>query len=158
MAYSAWVGSFNIDTAKTAGQDQVVSWLGVGPAFTPKLILFWWGGAVGNGDAVAAGTYNLGFGAAISSSSRFCTMTMSVDAGSSSDSLRSQATTEVIRCYTDVATLDGIADFKTMDASGFTLTIDDQFTQTYRISYLALGGTDLTNVYIGKQYRSGRCR
>jgi len=35
-----------------------------------------------------------------------------------------------------------------MDADGFTLVMDDQFANAYRISYLALGGDDLTDVYM----------
>jgi hypothetical protein len=76
---------------------------------------------------------------------------MSEDAQAASDSNKSQYKTEVMRAYTDTGTLDGILDFASMDADGFTLTVDDQFTQAYRISYLALGGTDLTNVYIGSK-------
>jgi len=111
--------------------------------------MFFWGGSTGTGDTVAGGTFNLGFGAAASSSSRFCLMTISEDAQAVMDSRTAHSTTEVVRCYTDTGTLDGILDFASMDADGFTLTVDDQFTQAYRISYLALGGADLTNVYIG---------
>lgn len=147
MAYSSFVGSFNIDTTKTAGQTQAIT--GVG--FTPKIVMFWWGGSTGTGDGVAGGTINVGFGAGISSSSRFAVDSISVDASATEDSFTSQNNTECIRCYTDTATLDGIADFTSCDADGFTLTIDDQFTQAYRISYLALGGTELTNVFIGNK-------
>src|SRR3972149_9729964 len=89
--------------------------------------------------------------ARLSSTSRFCVQNISIDAGASSDSQFSQNITEIMRAYTDVTTLDGILDFSSMDADGFTVIYDDQFTQAYRISYLALGGTDLTNVYIGSQ-------
>lgn len=145
MSYLAKVGSFNIDTSKTVGQTQSISGIG----FQPKIVLFWWGGSTATGDSVAGGTISYGFGAAISSSSRFCVSTMSEDAQADSDVRYSQQTTEVIRAYTDSATIDGIADFDSMTADGFDLMIDDQFTQAYRISYLALGGDDLTNVYIG---------
>ena len=78
-------------------------------------------------------------------------MGISEDGQTDSNSVSSQSNTECLRCYTDAATLDGIADFKSMDADGFTLTIDDQFAQDYRICYLALGGDDLTNVFIGNK-------
>lgn len=145
MGYSAKVGSFNIDTAKTAGQSQAIT--GVG--FQPKIVLFFWGGSTGTGDTVGGGTVNIGFGAGISSSSRFCVVGVSEDGQAVSDAYCSQDNTECIRCYTNTATIDGIADFASLDADGFTLTIDNQFAQAYRISYLALGGTDLTDVYIG---------
>jgi len=146
LAYSAKVGSFNIDTAKTVGQTQAITDVG----FQPKIVLFWWGGSTGTGDTVAGGTYNLGFGAAISSTSRFCINGISEDAQAESDTGRSLTDTCCMLAFTDTGTLDGKADFSSMDAGGFTLVIDDQFTQAYRISYLALGGTDLTNVKIGQ--------
>ena len=43
----------------------------------------------------------------------------------------------------------GEADFGSFDADGFTIIMDNQFEIALRISYLALGGDDLTNVYIG---------
>ena len=147
MGYSTFVGSFNVNTAKTATQTQAIT--GVG--FLPKVILFWWNGSVDTtGDYESAlTTYNLGFGAAISSTSRFCVMGISEGAQTDSDCLCSQNNTEFMRAYTNTGTLDGILDLSTMDADGFTYIVDDQFTQAYRISYLALGGDDLTGVYIG---------
>ena len=121
MGYSTHVGSFNIDSSVTAGNDQSVT--GVG--FQPSIVMFWWSGSTASSDSVAGGTYNLGFGAAISSSSRFCMLAISEDGQAASDAKRSGNTGECIRCYTDTSTLDGIADFKSMDADGFTLTIDD---------------------------------
>ena len=46
MTYSTKVGSFNIDTTKTAGQTQAIT--GVG--FTPKILLFWWSGTLASSD------------------------------------------------------------------------------------------------------------
>jgi hypothetical protein len=146
MALYSFVGSFNVNTAKTATQTQAIT--GVG--FLPKVILFFWDGSVDTtGDYEATLTLNIGFGAAISSTSRFCVMGISEDAQADSDTLCSQNNTEFMRAYTNTGTLDGILDLSTMDADGFTYIVDDQFTQAYRISYLALGGDDLTGVYIG---------
>lgn len=147
MSYLAKVGSFNIDTTKTAGQTQLIT--GVG--FQPKIVLFWWSGSTASSDTVAGGTYNIGFGAATSSTNRFCIINMSEDGQTDADSAYSQNDTEIIRAYTDTATLDGICDFSSLDSDGFTLIVDDQFTQAYRINYLALGGDDLTNVYLNSR-------
>ena len=38
VTYSAFAGSFNIDSSVTAGNDQSIT--GVG--FRPKIVLFWW--------------------------------------------------------------------------------------------------------------------
>src|SRR3990167_4632438 len=147
MGYNSFVGSFNIDPTKTATETQAITGLG----FQPKIVLFWWGGSTGTVDTVAGGAINIGFGAAISSTSRSCINTISEDAQASSDTYKFQDTDQIMRAYTDTDTLDGLLDFSSMDAGGFTVVYDDQFTQAYRISYLALGGTDLTNVYIGSQ-------
>jgi len=149
LAYSAKVGSFNIDTTKTPGQTQAIT--GVG--FQPKVVLFWWSGSAASSDEVAGGTISSGFAAAISSTSRFCVLSISEDDQATSDCRRGQFDALLMRMYTDTATIDGVADFSSMDADGFTLTITDQFTVAYRISYLALGGTDLTNAYIGNKQR-----
>ena len=152
MALYSFVGSFNINTAKTAGQTQAIT----GIPFQPKLILFFWNGSVDTtGDYEATLSYNIGFGAAISSTSRFCVMGISEDNQADSDCLCSQNNTEFMRAYTDTATLDGILDLSSMDANGFTYIVDDQFTQAYRISYLALGGDELSNVYIGNKAMPG---
>src|SRR3990170_4493614 len=93
MAYSAIVGSFNIDPTKLATEIQAITGLG----FQPKIVLFWWGGSTGTIDTVAGGTINIGFGAAISSTSRFCLMGISVDALATSDAQYSQSITEIMR-------------------------------------------------------------
>jgi len=148
---SAHVGSFNLDSSITAGNDQAIT--GVG--FQPKIVLFWWSGSTATGDSISGGTISFGFGSAISNSSRFCAAGVSEDGQASSDTYSWISVSECIRIYTDTGTLDGLADFASLDADGFTLTIDDQFSSDYRISFLALGGTDLTNVFIGNKQRDG---
>ncbi len=145
MGYSAAAGSFNIDTAKTVGQTQAITGLG----FQPKIVFFFWGGTTAIADTVEAGIYNLGFGVAISSTSRGSICILSEDGQADSDTHIRMYNTEAISGHTDTATIDGIMDVSSLDADGFTLIVDDQFTQAYRISYLALGGTDLTNVFSG---------
>ncbi|MFA5378994.1 MAG: hypothetical protein WC455_24785, partial [Dehalococcoidia bacterium] len=146
MAYSAHTGSFNVDTSKTAGQTQSVT--GVG--FQPSIVFFWWAGGHSTGDEAAGGGYSAGFGAAISSSSRWCVGGVSDDAAASSNTSSFQTNTACMRGYSaGTPTLDGSLDLSSLDADGFTLVVDDQFTIDYRVSYLALGGTDLTNVYLG---------
>jgi len=148
MSYLTKVGSFNIDTTKLATETQTIA--GVG--FEPKIVFLWWSGSLATGDAVGGGTLNFGFGAGISSSSRFCVGGFSADAAATSDTVRFQSATSCIRAYVDgTPTVEGIADFDSMNGDGFVLMIDDQFANAYRVSYLAIGGTDLTNVYIGNK-------
>ena len=135
MAYSAYAGSFNIDSSVTAGNDQSVT--GVG--FQGKVVLFWWSGGTSAGDEVAGGTIRYGFGAAASSSSRWYTSCYSVDGAAASDTSATSNTDACIGIIASPASIDGEADFKQWDADGFTLTIDDQFTADYRISFLPRG-------------------
>jgi hypothetical protein len=81
MAYSAKVGSFNIDTTKTAGQTQAIT--GVG--FTPKIVMFWWGGSAVAGDTVAGGDLRYGFGAVTGAASRFYISAIALDAQTASN-------------------------------------------------------------------------
>jgi hypothetical protein len=146
MSLSVKVGSFNIDTAKTVGQTIAIAGLG----FQPKLVLFFWGGSAGVGDSLASGTMSSGFGAATDSTHRFCNNIMSEDNVSGSMNYYSQSITDFMRAYTTDDAIDGILDFASMDADGFTMTVDDQFTIAYRVSWIALGGADLTNVFLGQ--------
>lgn len=145
MSYAAKVGSFNIDTSKTAGQSQAVS--GVG--FQPTIVLFFWGGSTATGDSAAGGTLQFGFGAGISSSERVCFDLYSQDGQDTTVCYRTRRDDACIYAVTAAQLIEGAADLASMDADGFTLTIDDQFANAYRVSYLALGGTDLTNVKAG---------
>lgn len=142
--YKSHVGSFNIDTTKTAGQTQAITGLG----FKPKIVLFWWGGGHSTGEEVAGGDICWGFGAAKTSSNRFNCTAWSRDNLDTSDTGYGEYVQYVISIYKDGA-VDGHFDFSSMDVDGFTLVVDDQFTVDYRINYLALGGDDLIDVYIG---------
>lgn len=68
MALSTHVGR-----EVTPVADGNVAYTGVG--FQPKVLLFWYGNASGNTQA----NYNVGFGAAVSASSRFATHSLSID-------------------------------------------------------------------------------
>lgn len=131
-----------------------------GVGFQPKIVLFWWAGGHATTEEVAGGNIAFGFGAAISSTSRFAITHASDDALAASDVGNLTDVGYCIGIINAARLVQGAADFKSMDADGFTLTIDDQFPSDYRISYLALGGTDLTNVYIGNKQRdndTGNC-
>ena len=152
MALSSYVGSFNIDSSITATNTQSVT--GVG--FQPKIVMFWWSGSNATSDSVAGGYINIGFGVMIDGSNRWACLGASDDA---------QATTQTLKFLSDaycvasfpsaVATNLGLADYSSMDADGFTLIIDDQFSVDMRVSFLALGGDDLTNYKVDVVARGG---
>lgn len=144
MGFSAKVGSFNLGTGIATSTKSVS---GVG--FQPKVVLFWWSGRTESVDTTN-GSIDIkgGFGAMVSGTERGASAFYMDDANSISD------TNGVIRNDACIATTsgalatDGLADFSSMDADGFTVIIDDAFSTDIRVSYLALGGTDLTNVTV----------
>lgn len=145
MALSAKVSAFNIDTTKTLGQTQAVT--GVG--FTPKVLIFWWCGSTNSADEVVAGTTRFGYGYTTSSAQFRCLTGISIDAQGTSDTGKSMRDDSCIAILSTTSTMDGKMTLSTFDSDGFTLTVTDQFASAYRIGYLALGGTDITNAKAG---------
>lgn len=147
MTFLAKTGSFNTGTGAVAS---TVAITGLG--FTPKAIMFWWSRSTttGSTDAAGSATIEMGVGFASGASNRNCTVTNSLDNNASSK-CRSLFKTDACVVVTNVDgdTVDGLLDFTSFDADGFTLTVDDQFTASFHISYLALGGTDITDAYVG---------
>lgn len=149
MAFDAYVGSFNLDTGLTATQTQAIT--GVG--FEPKLVIFWYTGSTATSDTTAGGDSKVVMAAATSASNRYCAGGSEVDAQATSAGGRFKYTDRVIhviRGSTAFEAVDGYFDFSSMDSDGFTLIVDDAVTVALRISYLALGGSDLTNVYLAE--------
>lgn len=151
-------GSFNINTSLNIGETQSIADIG----FRPKLVLFWLTGTKNNeyptywedenyvGDG--GDDFNFGFGAAIDSTHRFGTIGYTEANTIPTVTYHSQNNTEILRTYIPsgvIPTIDGILDFYSMDSGGFTVIVDDTFSSEYRVSYLAIGGDDLTDVYIG---------
>lgn len=146
MGLSAKVGSFSVDTAKTAGQTQAVS--GVG--FQPKVVLFWMSGRTGTGDSVGAGHANRCFGVAISSSARRCILAIENDDQADTNTARMMRDDACFGAFlADTTAVEGLLDLQSMDSDGFTLIVDDQFATAWRVHYLALGGDDLTDYQLG---------
>lgn len=145
MALSAKVGSF--DTGTDVVSSSVIV---TGVGFQAKAIFFWWSGRTGSADASGSAHIQRGTGFAISSTARRAVATRAEDAVTSSDTARAgyDSACVVVMAATTSA-IDGLLDFASFDSDGFTLTVDDQFTASYRIHYLALGGDDLTNTAVG---------
>lgn len=139
------VGSFNINTSKTVGETQSIRELG----FQPKVILFWWHGSTSQTNEVSGSTISFGISSATSGTNRGMHISISEDNQTSTDAYSYSSATEIVRIYTNTDTVDGILDFYSIDSNGFTVIVNDQFTKTYRINYLALGGSDITNAYVG---------
>jgi len=140
VAFDAAVGSFNTGTG-AIGTTVVVSGLG----FTPKVVFFWWNGRVDTIDAAGRASHQRGFGAATSPTARGYVGTASQDTPTAMEANRFQDDTQCIGILTATGTLDGLMDLQSLDSGGFTLEVDDVFAASYRVQYLALGGTDITD-------------
>ena len=144
MGYSVKFGSFNTGTA-AAGNTVAIT--GVG--FQPKQIFMWWVGRTETTDAVGRANTLLGFGAANSPTERYCTTQYSLDAAATSDGGLLASSTACVQTCDGAGASTGALDHQSMDAGGFTLVVDVQFSASIRVHYLALGGTDLTNYKLG---------
>lgn len=141
---SSKVGAFNTGTA-AAGNTVAVT--GVG--FQPKAVIFWWSGITGTTDAHSITHVIRGLGVASSTTSRWAVASQSEHASASADSDSTYRNDAVIATLTIAAAVDGLMDLQSFDSDGFTLIIDDAFAISHRVHYLALGGTDITNVATG---------
>lgn len=149
MALSAHTGSFNITTA-AAGNTVAVTGLG----FQPKAIIFWWSGRTEAVDAGGSATLTGGIGFAVSASS-FCALAFrDVDGIGTSNTDQGQRDDACILETGDSANV-GWADLQSMDSDGFTVEIIDAFTINLRVSYIAYGGSDITNAEIGRFTATG---
>ena len=139
------VGSFQTGTG-TAGTNIEVNITDQFGTFQPKRVLFFWCGRDSAVDAVGGSNIHRGFGFADSSSSRGAVASVSTDAAAAMQedhSYREDACVISISAGAAGAD-DGLLDFVSMDADGFTVTVDDQFPADMTIHYAAFGGDDLT--------------
>lgn len=141
MALDRKVGSFSTGTGAIATTVVVT---GVG--FLPKAIIFWWSGTTSSVNAVTEQDHFRGIGYAVSPTDRRCV-------GCSSDHAVAGAGTDhghrADACIVGIGVGGGfnaMLDLQSMDTDGFTLVVDDAFPTSRRISYLALGGSDIANV------------
>ncbi|MCI0560400.1 MAG: hypothetical protein MN733_18090 [Nitrososphaera sp.] len=144
MAFSAFQGSFNITTA-AAGNTVAVT--GVG--FQPKAIIFWYSGRTESVDTVGRISHQRGVGFAVSATDRRSAATQSEDASAAADTAQTLRNAACIATITIAGAIDGLGDLQSMDSDGFTIVIDDAFASDVSVSYLALGGADLTDVATG---------
>jgi len=137
------VGSFNLTTQAAGGTQSIT---GVG--FTPKLVLFWYTGIHESGSAAKTELQNdAGFGVATSASSRWVTMSY-VAPAQISTSYGYSSSGSVLAFYNNLAWV-GRLDISSMNVDGFTLNVITAVTIDYKVSYLALGGDELSDVYVG---------
>lgn len=140
----AAVGSFSTGTGAVSSTVSVSSL-----SFEPKTVIFFWNGRTESTDAVGSSSIRPGVCFAVSSSSQKNVSAFAADATGTTSAGTSKRDDSCVDVLLNASTYDGRASLTSMDAAGFTLTIQDQFATSYRIGYLALGGSDITNVATG---------
>lgn len=128
----------------TATGNQVLSGFG----FTPKLVVFFATRQTAEGFSAGGG---ISFGAAVSSSQRKAVAVAMDDNVTTTNTGRRQANLAIAILDNGTPTVEAEADLVSLDTDGFTLnwtTVDA--SNQYIVHYLALGGSDLTNVKVGE--------
>ena len=137
-------GVLTIDTGAAATQYSVT-----GLTFTPKVVLLWWAGRPDTSDASGEADIQSGFGVAVSPTERWAQALCEDHAVATTASFRYHTQDACVAILDMTGAVVGVADFTSFNAGGFTLVIDDQFPAALRVSWLALGGSDLTGVKAG---------
>lgn len=131
-------GTFGTGTGLPASSVNVTSL-----SFTPKFILFLWGGRTAAG--AAEGDHKWGMGYAVSSSDRGGVTSQSDHAATTMAADSQEFDDSCIKMLTITGTVDGAMDFTSMNSGGFTMVVDDAFAANYLVHYIAFGGADITN-------------
>ena len=120
-----------------------------GVGFQPKALMLWTTGETATGFASGL---KLGFGMAASSTQRVTTAIRANDNVSPIVGVRrAMSNVCLIASLTSGGSLEMYTDFTSFDSDGFTLALTVASAGTaYKVHYLALGGSDITNVYVGK--------
>lgn len=136
MGLDVKTGQFNIGTG--AATTTVTLTLG----FEMKVILLWWSGRTDSTDAEGSATSLRGFGFATSASSFRALCTRNEDAAGSSIADSGHRADACIAEQGDGAFI-GWADVQSVSSTEVIFEIIDAFATDLRVSYLALGGTDI---------------
>jgi hypothetical protein len=145
MAVFTKVGSFNTGTG-AIGSTVVVNDVG----FQPKVVLFWWNGRTGTVDASGRANHKRGFGVGTSATDRRYVTALSQDTPTSMLTNAMQGNAACIGVTTTADAIDGLMDIQSIDSGGFTLVVDDVFTASYRVHYMAIGGNEITDAVTGQ--------
>lgn len=151
------IGAFEFVSASAAtnsfmtGTGIVGSTIAVtGVGFTPVAIVFWWNGRTEAVDTVGAATHKRGIGFAVSASARRAGTNISTNGANPMDNDSRNTPSACVSVLSASGTVDGELELDSMDADGFTLVVDNQFSTSYRIFYQAIGGEDIVNAATGQ--------
>lgn len=142
MATSAKVGSFVKDTT-TGAHAQAVT--GVG--FQPKAIIFYHNGGTATGLKADA---DLMIGFSDGTTHKCCAGSSDDAAGTSVSSNSLNSLNCIVILQNGSTTIDSAGDVDSFDSDGFTIGWNSASATQFIISYIAIGGTDITNTKVLK--------
>jgi len=124
----------------------------ISPAFTPKLIYFWGNTQTAVGAAVGANEF-FGATSATAAAQNGSVAGANLENVATSDNAVRGSTNAVtiITIAASVITVQAEAILSSLNSDGFTLNWTTSNTSAYIVYYLAVGGTDITNVIVGNR-------
>jgi hypothetical protein len=130
----------------TAGSTSNIVLSGWG--FQPKVIICHWCGVASAIDSAGAGNIYQGVGFADGTRQNVASRT-ETNGGASSAGATYQRGDAVVAVASDAAVLDGYISVSSFDSGGVTLSVPDAISVNLTVMVIAIGGTDITNVYTG---------
>lgn len=148
MALSTAIGSFNITTA-AAGNTVTIT-----PGFETKAMILWWSGrTAADGEGRASAIW--GMGLAVSASSFRACAVQDTDTPTTMDTDRAYRSDACILSVASGTTMDGWADVQSINSTQVVFEILDAFPTDLLVSYICLGGDDITAAEIGNFTATG---
>jgi len=144
-AVTVYKGTF---TKRTSTGTQSIT--GVG--FQPKAVIFFWTKNTTNGTSSANGVMGIGFAGGSPIANSGVVTSAQDNVGTTNTGWRESATYSIItlNATTNPPTLAAQASVTSFDADGFTLNWQTADASADIIHFIALGGTDITNVKVGQ--------
>lgn len=112
----------------------------------PIAILFLWSGRTSPG--IGRANVQAGEGVAVSPTSRACIMAFSEDNVGTTNTWQGHRNDAAVAVGTPAQAFNGILDLDSLDAGGFTMIVDQQFSGPLSITFVALFGSSFTNAEI----------
>lgn len=120
-----------------------------GLPFQPKALFFTWGGRSSAVDVSGVGDYKRGFGVAVSPTSRVCAVAHAFNGETAAFAGHGYSEHDVIFALGFLFGHQVRIDLQSIDVAGFTLIPRFANQLDFRVSYLAWGGSAITDVAVG---------
>lgn len=146
MSLLSHTGTFSVTTA-AAGSTQSITGCGFKPSF---VIFFFNGQTTTSGDTVTTSIDSKrGIGFATASGGRLISAMCKDNSATPVVGVGERNDACIGMINNAGAGWEGYLSLQSMDSNGFTLSVSVQLATSYTIMYLAVGGTDITNVVVG---------